>query len=64
MRKLAVASFILALVSVAMGIISRLLYTPLPIAPYGIEAEACLIFTNTCLLISITALFFFKVKKG
>jgi len=46
---------VLAVISLVVGIISRLTMVPVPIPPKGaIEAEAFLAFTNTCLLIAIT----------
>lgn len=44
----------IAAISFVLSVISRLTMKVIPIAPGGIEAEAFLAFTNTCLLISIT----------
>ena len=47
-------ALVVAAVSLVLGIYSRLTLNPLPFAPgKGIEAQAFLSFTNTCLLIAI-----------
>jgi len=46
------------------GIASRITLNPVPIAPgRGIEAQAFLAFTNTCLLIAITLTLLDIAKK-
>jgi hypothetical protein len=45
----------IAMLSLAIGIVSRLTATPVPFAKL-IEAGSFLAFTNTCLLIAITLL--------
>ncbi|MFC1658781.1 hypothetical protein ACFL1D_05305 [Candidatus Omnitrophota bacterium] len=54
MKAVANIVLIVAVVSLVLGIYSRLTLNPLPFAPgKGIEAQAFLQFTNTCLLIAI-----------
>jgi len=53
MRNLAIVALIVAGISLVLGIISRFMMAPLPLAPTGIEAETFLNFTNTCLLAAI-----------
>ncbi|MEW6075702.1 MAG: hypothetical protein AB1530_05295 [Candidatus Omnitrophota bacterium] len=50
-------------VSLLTGIISRITLLPVPIANTGIEAEAFLSFTNTCLLIAAVLLLQQLVKS-
>lgn len=50
-------------VSLLMGIISRVTLRPVPIANTGIEAEAFLNFTNTCLFMAIVLLLQQLVKS-
>jgi hypothetical protein len=55
MKAIVNISLVAAAISLILGIISRLTITPVPLAPgKGIEAQAFLQFTNTCLLIAIT----------
>ena len=55
MKAIVNISLVVAAISLVLGIVSRLTLTPLPLAPgRGIEAQAFLAFTNTCLLIAIT----------
>ena len=57
-------ALVAAAVSLVVGIISRLTLNPMPIAPgTGIEAQAFLSFTNTCLLIVITLTLLEIAKK-
>jgi len=54
MKAIVNISLVAAAISLVIGIISRLTITPIPLAPgKGIEAQAFLAFTNTCLLIAI-----------
>ena len=53
MEKAAQAALVIAAVSLVMGIVSRILVLPLPPGAAGLEANAFLRFTNTCLLASI-----------
>jgi len=53
MKKIAVTSVLIGLVSLIAGIISRVTFKPLAIVPGGLEANAFLAFTNTCLLFAI-----------
>jgi hypothetical protein len=55
MKAIVNISLVVAAISLILGVVSRLTLTPLPLAPgRGIEAQAFLAFTNTCLLIAIT----------
>jgi len=53
MKGLGNAVMVVAVVVFVAAIISRLTMVPLPIVPGGLDAEALLGFTNTCLLIAI-----------
>jgi len=53
MKALAYISIVAAIISLAAGIISRIAFIPLNVAPGGLEARAFLLFTNTCLLFAI-----------
>ncbi|MFH1092670.1 MAG: hypothetical protein V1739_00785 [Candidatus Omnitrophota bacterium] len=53
MAKAVKIALILAGVSLVIGIVSRITMTPIPAARSGLEAEAFLEFTNTCLLAGI-----------
>jgi hypothetical protein len=55
MKSLAIIAIVAAIVSIVIGIISRFLVQPVPIAG-GIEAQSFLDFTNTCLLFAIAFL--------
>jgi hypothetical protein len=55
-------ALVVAVISLILGIISRLTLTPVPIAPGGIEANVFLGFTNTCLLIAIALMLSQLVK--
>ncbi len=50
----------IGIVSIAVGMISRFMRTPIP--PMGLEAEACLQFAASCFLLSI-ALSMMSCKK-
>lgn len=65
MKKIAVTAMIIGMVSLIAGIISRVMVTPLTIVPGGLEANAFLAFTNTCLLfaIALTLLAILNDKK-
>jgi len=52
MKAIVKISIIVAAISLILGIVSRL--TLQPIGPMGIQAQAFLQFTNTCLLVAIT----------
>ncbi|MCM8801214.1 MAG: hypothetical protein NC912_04280 [Candidatus Omnitrophica bacterium] len=56
------SAIIVALVSLVLGIISRVTMFRLPLAPGGIGASAFLEFTNTCLLVAITFILL-KISK-
>jgi len=53
MKKAAKAALILAGLSLLIGIVSRVFVMPIPDDVHGLEANAFLRFTNTCLLASI-----------
>ena len=53
MKKAARAALILAGLSLLIGIVSRVFVMPIPDDVRGLEANAFLRFTNTCLLASI-----------
>jgi len=54
MRKVANIVLVIGLISLILGIISRMTLIPIPIVPgSGIEANVFLRFTNTCLLLTI-----------
>jgi len=44
---------IIAVISLILGVISRILVTPIPSGVHGIEAQAYLRFAQTCLLFAI-----------
>lgn len=56
MKKGAIAAVVLAIASLAVGIISRVTLSPLNFIPGGLEANALLAFTNTCLLFAVVLL--------
>ena len=53
MAKAAKIALILAVISLVVGIVSRITMTPIPPGISGLEANAFLRFTNTCLLAGI-----------
>lgn len=61
MKNIAYIALVIAAISLIVGIISRLTLTP--VGPAGIEAQAFLAFTNSCLLIAIT-LVLLEMLKG
>ncbi|MDD5745731.1 MAG: hypothetical protein PHO30_00560 [Candidatus Omnitrophica bacterium] len=61
MRKAGQIALVVAGVSLLVGIISRALVMPVPPGTYGLEANAFLRFTDTCLLAAIV--FFLAEKK-
>lgn len=63
MKTVANVALVVALVSFALGVYSRIIGMPLPIAKYGLEAQAFLSFTVICLLISIVSLLFAMYEK-
>lgn len=54
MKMIAYVAIVVAAISLIAGIISRWTLTPIALVPGGLEAQALLTFTNTCLLIAIT----------
>lgn len=54
MKTITYIAIVVASISLVAGIISRLTFAPIDIVRGGLEAEAFLMFTNTCLLIAIT----------
>ena len=64
MKVLASISLLAALISLAIGIVARLMVVPITFAPgIEIEARAFLAFTNTCLLIAITLILLGIARK-
>jgi hypothetical protein len=61
MNKMAITFVILGLISLIIGIISRITFTPVYIVTGGLGASAFLAFTNTCFLLAILAIL--KDKK-
>ena len=61
MKKAGQTAMVLAGISLLVGIISRALVMPVPPGMYGLEANAFLRFTDTCLLAAIA--FFLADKK-
>jgi hypothetical protein len=63
--KIGMIGIIAGLISLVLGVISRVTMIPLPVAPGGLEAEVWLNFANTCFLFSIAFLLFEsnKAKK-
>ena len=54
MKKLANIALVIGVISLIVGVISRVTLIPIPIAlGKGIEAQAFLSFTNTCVLFAI-----------
>jgi len=53
MKTLANLALLLAALSFVVGVISKITLKPVPILPGGLEAEALLIFTNTCILFAV-----------
>ncbi len=56
MKKFAGIAFALAIISLVLGVVSRVMVHPIPNNGYGLEAEAFLQFANTCLLATIALL--------
>lgn len=54
MKAIAYLAIVASIISLIIGIISRLTFTPVGIVRGGLEANALLAFTNTCLLLAIT----------
>lgn len=54
MKAIAYIAIVIAAISLIVGIISRLTLAPVAMVRGGLEAQALLAFTNTCLLIAIT----------
>lgn len=54
MKTVAYLAIVIAAISLIAGIISRFTLTPLAMVPGGLESQALLAFTNTCLLVAIT----------
>jgi len=53
MKAVAGIIMVIGIVSLVAAVVSRLTMTPIAVVPGGLEADALLTFTNTCLLISI-----------
>ena len=54
MKALANIFLAIGVISLIMGIFSKLTLTPIAILPGGLSAQAFLLFANTCLLLCIT----------
>lgn len=54
MKAIAYIAMVIAAISLIVGIISRFTLVPVAMVRGGLEAQALLAFTNTCLLIAIT----------
>lgn len=64
MKAIVNIALVVGAISLIVGIISRLTMTPVPIvAGGGLEAQAFLAFTNTCLLIAITFILLDMLKR-
>jgi len=63
MKSIAYIAIVVAAISLVAGIISRVTFTPIAAVPGGLEAEALLAFTNTCLLTAITFILL-EILKG
>lgn len=63
MKILAYVVIVIAVISLIVGIVSKLTMTPVAFLPGGLEAQAFLVFTNTCLLIAITLILLEMLKK-
>ena len=63
--KIGLLGIIAGLISLVLGIVSRVTLTPLPVAPGGLEAEVWLNFANTCFLFAIAFMYLesHKAKK-
>ena len=61
MKKMSDIALALAGISLVLGIVSRIMVKPIPNTAIGVEAEAFLIFANTCFLAAIA--FLLKEKK-
>lgn len=62
MKKAIKIALVLAGVSLVMGIISRIMMMPIPPGNCGLEANAFLRFTDTCLLAAIAFMLLEKSK--
>lgn len=54
MKAIVYLAVVIGMLSLLVGVISRLTMTPVLVVRGGLEAEAFLAFTNTCLLIATT----------
>ena len=63
--KIGLIAIVAGLISLVLGVISRLTMIPLPVAPNGLEAEVWLNFSNTCFLFAIAFMYLesHKAKK-
>ena len=53
MKTIASLAIVVGVISLVVGIISRLTLTPVAIIPGGLEAQAFLTFANTCFLLAV-----------
>ncbi len=63
MKTIAYVAIGVAAISLIVGIISRWTGTPIALVSGGLEAQALLTFTNTCLLVAITFILLGILKK-
>lgn len=63
MKNIANIAIGVAVISLIASILSRLAMKPLAIIPGGLEAQALLAFTNTCLLFAVTVILL-EIQKG
>ncbi len=62
MEKASRIAMALAGLSLVIGVVSRLTVKPIPLSGHGLEAQAFLQFTNTCLLAAIAFMLIDKKK--
>ena len=63
MKTIANIAIVVGVISLVVGIISRITLTPVSLVPGGLEAQAILAFTNTCFLVAITFILL-QILKG
>lgn len=63
MKTISKIAIVIGIISLAVGIISRIAMAPVGLVPGGLEAEALLAFTNTCFLVAITFILL-EILKG
>jgi len=63
MKTITNITLVLAAVSLALGVVSRVTMQPIPILPGGLEASALLALANTLLLGAVVAILMQMAKK-